>query len=441
MFVAFVHPDHDGRVVSHAIKTLASQDWVISDTSIYYPDFGDSVSDTTRCIIGVHADTDSIVSKCEIVTPPPSNAPPLSTFLWAPFNRRQYAVSLSRSNPAFNALSSSDDNPSTLVASDPKHGPAQPYSHSSKCLYCLHQRNSDTTIQAGSQVMSKDHLCPPFNSVSTENLFRHHFGIEFRDNGEELVRPISSFEFARCFRLNDDLTYKLSQPSNLFSLDAAIPSATSAYVMQLCHERLSDISNANIQIIEPRHTYAPAAMTTAFVNGAIGSRLPDHSTWIRALNADPETSLIRDMIKNPSLIKEPTLQKVHHSLRMPLRCSLLVLENDIIVFREPQGLGSSSYINLRLVPQSLRNIIFVAFHANPIGGHFDAGRTFRNIRLRFFWPSMYSYCVKLCSQCPGCALANRTTRRSSELIYRFPITAPFNVIHCDGFQAGAQLNF
>jgi hypothetical protein len=59
LFVAFVHLDHDGRPVGLFAKALQSQGWVISDTFVYFPDFGDSVAGSSRLIIGVHSETDS----------------------------------------------------------------------------------------------------------------------------------------------------------------------------------------------------------------------------------------------------------------------------------------------------------------------------------------------------------------------------------------------
>jgi hypothetical protein len=47
----------------------------------------------------------------------------------------------------------------------------------------------------------------------------------------------------------------------------------------------------------------------------------------------------------------------------------------------------------------------------------------------------------MCAKCPACALANRNTRRASELVYRFPITAPFLCVHADGYSAGSHANF
>ena len=53
---------------------------------------------------------------------------------------------------------------------------------------------------------------------------------------------------------------------------------------------------------------------------------------------------------------------------------------------------------------------------------------------------MFTHCAKCCRQCPGCALANQT-HRISELCYKFPVEAPFLVLHVDGYKAGAHKNF
>ena len=169
--------------------------------------------------------------------------------------------------------------------------------------------------------------------------------------------------------------------------------------------------------------------------------MPDHEAWLRAYDSDPEMCAIRDMVRNPACARGEKLQSVNPVFRSPLRQSLIVLENDMLILREPLGMNSDSYCKLRLVPHSLRNILFICFHTNPIGGHLNAYRTYSRMRMRFMWPGMYKYCTKLCRQCPGCALANRTVRRSAELVYQFPVTAPMLVLHVDGYQAGSHASF
>jgi hypothetical protein len=46
--------------------------------------------------------------------------------------------------------------------------------------------------------------------------------------------------------------------------------------------------------------------------------------------------------------------------------------------------GSRSYTRLQIVPNALFGIVFVAFHSNPIGGHFNAYCTLHRLRLCYF---------------------------------------------------------
>ena len=99
------------------------------------------------------------------------------------------------------------------------------------------------------------------------------------------------------------------------------------------------------------------------------------------------------------------------------------------------------YVELKIVPQSLRNIIFVVFHGNPIDGHLNAYRTYHKIRQCYFWPGMFQYVKRMCQTCPGCSLSNLTKNRSADLVYSFPIEAPMKVLFVDIYAAGAEFNF
>jgi hypothetical protein len=47
----------------------------------------------------------------------------------------------------------------------------------------------------------------------------------------------------------------------------------------------------------------------------------------------------------------------------------------------------------------------------------------------------------MCAACPGCTLANTTKSKSSELVYNFPIEAPFLVLFVDTYSAGKHSSF
>jgi len=69
----------------------------------------------------------------------------------------------------------------------------------------------------------------------------------------------------------------------------------------------------------------------------------------------------------------------------------------MLIFREPIR-GSTSYTRLQIVPRGLYDIIFIAFHSNPIGGHLNAYRTLHRLRLRYHWPEMYSFIKRMCNR-------------------------------------------
>ncbi len=94
-----------------------------------------------------------------------------------------------------------------------------------------------------------------------------------------------------------------------------------------------------------------------------------------------------------------------------------------------------------LVPLEFYNIIIVAFHLNAIGSHLNAYRTLHRIRLRYYWPGMYSYIKRMCNACPGCALGNPTKSKSSKLVYNFPIEAPFLVLFVGAYSARKHSSF
>jgi len=50
----------------------------------------------------------------------------------------------------------------------------------------------------------------------------------------------------------------------------------------------------------------------------------------------------------------------------------------MLILHEPI-VGTSLFTRLQLVPSELMNIIFIAFHTNPIGDHLNAYQTFHRL--------------------------------------------------------------
>ena len=147
-----------------------------------------------------------------------------------------------------------------------------------------------------------------------------------------------------------------------------------------------------------------------------------------------------DMIRNPAKCAKKNIDKVQFIYHSSLRHGLIVEEDGSLFLKEVFP-NDTKFVKLRIVPKSLRNMIYVTFHFNPIGGHLNAYRTYFCIRLHYFWPGIFQFCKKLTHSCPGCVTSDITSNRSSKLVYSFPIDEPMNVLHVDIYAAGANFNY
>ncbi len=105
LFVAFVHPDHDGQPISKFISQLKSSGWVLSMTKCFFPDFSNSIIGTALLIVGVHDSTQSKVVPVLFRILPSPRLIPLAAFDWQPFNKREYSVSFAKEDSSFTAES------------------------------------------------------------------------------------------------------------------------------------------------------------------------------------------------------------------------------------------------------------------------------------------------------------------------------------------------
>jgi hypothetical protein len=256
-----------------------------------------------------------------------------------------------------------------MIATIPKPVASQ-QSRGVTIKYHLHRADSDDTILAGSSVVSSGGLCPPLESCPNRNLFQQFFGIEFIHDSQTHVRAISTYEFARCFGLVESIQYPLSHKRHKFGLDASMLGRTLAWLFEQIHSHLVYLGDANSEVFSPNQFAAQAATIQTLISGAICTRLPSKERWVQAYANDSELCAVRELALNPSLINNQTLSKVNHNFRGPLRHSLISVEDDMLIFREPIS-GSDSYTRLTLVPRELYNILFIAFHANLIGGHLN----------------------------------------------------------------------
>ena len=87
------------------------------------------------------------------------------------------------------------------------------------------------------------------------------------------------------------------------------------------------------------------------------------------------TNMLLDMVASPAIAQsQEAVNKLPYIYRQPVRQGHFVIRDKILFMREIFQ-NDDRYIELKIVPESLQNIIFAAFHLNPIGGHLNAHRT------------------------------------------------------------------
>jgi hypothetical protein len=340
---------------------------------------------------------------------------PMAEFIWEPFDWKEYAISLAWADANFAKQDTQ------LKAST--HSTTSSNANSVLVWYNLHWPDTNELVIVGSEVVSLDGLCPAFNACPNPNIFQHHFGIEFYHEGNSYVQAISPYKFICCFGFINQMTYCLSHPTYKFAMDAAMPARTSSRLLKQAHSHLMYLQHANSEVFLPNQFAAPAAMKQAFVNSAIKVQLPSKEQWIQAYSDDMEMSIIHDLVTNPSKMNNLTLSMANYNYWAPLRNSQIMLEDKMLIYCKP--IRGSSYTCLQLVLAAFYNIIFIAFHANAIRGHLNAFHTLHHICVPYYWPGIFSYIKRMCSTCPGCALANPTRSISSKLVYNFLLKCPF----------------
>jgi hypothetical protein len=177
--------------------------------------------------------------------------------------------------------------------------------------YSIHCPDSNNKVLVGLEVTSVNVLCPAFNACPNLNIFQTYFRLEINHDGHSYIHTISSYKFVCCFNFIDQLTYRLSQPPYKFCVNATMPACTSKWLFEQVHAHLVYLRDANSELFLPNQFAMPAATIQAFVNGAIGIRLPSRDRWIKVYFNNKEMSTIRDLITNPSKINNTTLNTVN----------------------------------------------------------------------------------------------------------------------------------
>ena len=70
-------------------------------------------------------------------------------------------------------------------------------------------------------------------------------------------------------------------------------------------------------------------------------------------------------------------------------------------------------------------------HATPIARYMGEHKTLYRNKFRFFWPLLRSDVSDWIKQCAQCMLIYRWRRRGQELMFSWPVSFPFAILHVD----------
>jgi len=68
-------------------------------------------------------------------------------------------------------------------------------------------------------------------------------------------------------------------------------------------------------------------------------------------------------------------------------------------------------------------------------------KTLHRLRLRFLWPKMRSDIASWVRMCPHCILTDKNTRENKELVFSWPITSPFFILHVNLWAPGSLTDY
>ena len=155
--------------------------------------------------------------------------------------------------------------------------------------------------------------------------------------------------------------------------------------------------------------------------------VPTAQQWETAHRGDKETNFNIQRLKDPSKWQKIESLSVSRAYRPFLRDGRIKPLKGRLIALTPLA-SSNEFLSLTIVPESLSQLIFQAYHCSGVGGHMRSYKTLLILRLRFFWPKMKTNIFACVQQCSGCIPANGTRRENTGLVLSWPLASPFAII-------------
>ena len=90
----------------------------------------------------------------------------------------------------------------------------------------------------------------------------------------------------------------------------------------------------------------------------------------------------------------------------------------------------------RVVPERLRQLVFIACHTSSFAGHSGLTRTLYRLQTRFWWPGMVCDATTGVKGCLHCNLTNATSHENQTLLNSQTSQVPFATVYLDIWSPG-----
>ena len=304
----------------------------------------------------------------------------------------------------------------------------------SRPLFELNIHPADNTSAFRSiAVQNPDFPAPIPSHLHNGTMFERSYGIPFTSvMGTNSVLAMSSTEIMRTISFPQPVIEALRHRQ---LTDHAVDGITSGIPFQLAAAFARQIFDNGTFMFpnEDKRNHKYVVNCLAYTPKPV----PTADSWSQAYKEDPETWLILSRLQSNAKHRwsKKDLSAVHAQFWDHLRTESIALVHDrlVLYLKLP---SNGKQLMLIVVPQSLRRNIFSAYHAAPTAGHMGPYKTLHRIQLRFFWPKVRADVFDWCQQCAHCIATSNSIRRHSELMFSWPVSTPFFILHIDLWQPG-----
>ena len=129
-------------------------------------------------------------------------------------------------------------------------------------------------------------------------------------------------------------------------------------------------------------------------------------------------------------LEEPIILQLPASYCTAITHNLIGLLEGRLVYYEPVPTVTNHICRI-IVPLSLRCTIFTLMYVTPVSERMGEYKILYRIKLKFFWPRLRSDDTEWIKQCPHSMITYRRRRQGQQLIFSWPISSPFAILHVD----------